>query len=480
MSKIQFGPLHGLLVLLVLVSPCIGQRHYRELEFPKLRDIAVPEVEQVTLENGMRLFLLEDHELPLINLSARIRGGSIYEPPGKVGLAGITGTVMRSGGTTSRNGDQIDEELERIAASVETGIGEDSGFASMSVLKTDVRLGLTILADILRNPAFPEDKIQLAKIQQRSSISRRNDNAGGIARREFSKLIYGSDSVYARHTEYATVESIVRDDLIGFHKRFFHPNNVMLAIWGDFDTQEMIRRVEGAFKGWVKGRLEAAPAALVDYRFRKTVNLIRKEDINQTNVYMGHIGGIRNDPDYFALSLMNRILGSGFTSRLFKEVRSRQGLAYSVFGVYTADFDHLGVFFVGCQTKSETTVQAIRAMTEEIRKVTQSRVTDEELEVARQSYLNSFVFNFDSTREIVNRLMTYAYYGYPVDFLQKAKENVEKVSKEDILRVAKKHLHPDRMQILAVGRPQDFDEQLSVLGPVNEIDVTIPEPGSGP
>ena len=480
MSKIQFGPLHGLLVLLVLVSPCIGQRHYRELEFPKLRDIAVPEVEQVTLENGMRLFLLEDHELPLINLSARIRGGSIYEPPDKVGLAGITGTVMRSGGTTSRNGDQIDEELERIAASVETGIGEDSGFASMSVLKTDVRLGLTILADILRNPAFPEDKIQLAKIQQRSSISRRNDNAGGIARREFSKLIYGSHSVYARHTEYATVESIVRDDLIGFHKRFFHPNNVMLAIWGDFDTQEMIGRVEDAFKGWAKGRLEAAPAAPVDYRFRKTVNLIRKEDINQTNVYMGHIGGIRNDPDYFALSLMNRILGSGFTSRLFKEVRSRQGLAYSVFGVYTADFDHPGVFFVGCQTKSETTVQAIRAMTEEIRKVTQSRVTDEELEVARQSYLNSFVFNFDSTREIVNRLMTYAYYGYPVDFLQKAKENVEKVSKEDILRVAKRHLHPDRMQILAVGRPQDFDEQLSVLGPVNEIDVTIPEPGSGP
>ena len=171
---------------------------------------------------------------------------------------------------------------------------------------------------------------------------------------------------------------------------------------------------------------------------------------------------------------MNRILGSGFTSRLFREVRSRQGLAYSVFGYFSANYDHAGIFYVGCQTRSESTVQAIQAMKAEVVKMTQAEVTVEELELARESFLNAFVFNFDSRGEIVNRLMTYAYYGYPPDFLEKSKEGIEKVTQDDILRVAKKHLHPDQMQILTVGPAQDFEEALSALGPVNEIDITIP------
>jgi zinc protease len=450
--------------------------HYKELTYPKLGDIEIPKVERVTLANGMQLFLLEDHELPLIRISARIRTGSVYEPADKIGLASITGSVMRTGGTASKTGDEIDEQLEQIAASVETGIGLNSGSASMSVLKEDVDMGLSILADVLMNPAFREDKIQLAKILHRSSIARRNDNVLAIAGREFDKLIYGPDSVYARHTEYATIDSISRDDLVAFHKKFFCPNNMMLAVWGDFDTNEMIKKIEEAFKGWETSDIQLPAVPEVQYEFRPTVNVIRKDDVNQSNIYLGHIGGLMNDPDYFALILMNRVLGSGFTSRLFKNIRSREGLAYSVFGNYSANFDYPGVFYVGCQTKSESTVYAIRAMAEEVRKMTESEVTDEELALARESYLNSFVFNFDTKGEIVNRLMTYEYFGYPADFLQKTKQNVEKVSKADVLRVAREHLKPDKMQILAVGRPQDFDEPLSVLGPLREIDITIPVP----
>jgi predicted Zn-dependent peptidase len=422
------------------------------------------------------LFLLEDHELPLISVSARIRVGSIYEPPDKIGLAAITGSVMRTGGTVSRTGDEIDEQLESIAASVETSIGLNSGSAFVSALERDIDVGLDILADVLMNPAFSKDKIMLAKIQHRSSIARRNDNVGSIAAREFRKLIYGNDSVYARHTEYATIDNISRDDLVAFHKKFFGPNNMMLGIWGDFDTDEMIRKIEKVFEGWKKVNVELPKVPKVNYKFPQTVNMIPKYDINQSNIYLGHIGGLRNNPDYFALILMNRILGSGFTSRLFKNVRSREGLAYSVFGSYSANYDFPGLFYVGCQTKSEATIKAIRAMTEEVRKMTESQVTDEELALARDSYLNSFVFNFDTKGEIVSRLMTYAYFGYPQDFLQKTKESLEKVTKEDILRVAKKYLRPDDVQILAVGRPQDFDEPLSVLGSVREVDITIPTP----
>ena len=449
---------------------------YKQLKYAKLGQIEIPQVRRVTLANGMQVFLLEDHELPLVSLSALIRTGSVYEPADKIGLAAVTGTVMRTGGTTSKTGDQIDEQLEQIAASVETGIGPNVGGASMSVLKEDVDTGLSILADVLMNPAFAEDKIELAKITHRSSIARRNDFPFSIAFREYTKLIYGPESVYARHTEYATIDNITRDDLIAFHKRFFHPNNTTLAVWGDFDTEQMIKKIEQAFKAWQKADVTPAAVPQVKYEFRPTVNVIQKQDMNQSCICLGHIGGMMNDPDYFALVVMNEILGGSFTSRLFKNVRSRMGLAYAVFGVYSADYDHPGVFYVGCQTKSKSTAQATRVMSEEVRKITEAEVTDEELALAKEGYLNSFVFNFDSKAEIVRRLMIYQYFGYPEDFLQKTKENVEKVTKADVLRVARKHLQPDKMQILAVGRPQDFDEPLSVFGQVREIDITIPSP----
>ena len=460
--------------LCFFTTATVAQKNYKDLVYPELSNLEVPQIKQVTLSSGMKVFLLEDHELPLIRISGRIRSGSIYESSDKVGLASIVGDVMRTGGTLTRTGDEIDEELEHIAASVETSIGLDSGFASMSVLKEDLDIGLSVLADILMNPSFPEDKIELAKIEQRSAISRRNDNVHSIAFREFKKLIYGPESVYARYPEYGTVDGIIRQDLVEFHGEFFHPNNVMLAVSGDFDTSFMIKKIEEVFREWKPQEIQFPEISVVDYQFRQTVSVVQKDDTNQTNIYMGHIGGLMNDPDYFPLVLMNRVLGIGFTSRLFREVRSRQGLAYSVFGTFSAEFDHPGLFYVGCQTKSETTVRAIRAMIEQIWKMTQDEIKDEELEGARESYLNSFIFKFDSKREIANRLMTYAYYGYPLEFLQMTKEKIKKVTKADILRVARKHLKPDYLQILAVGRTQDFDQSLSTLGIVKEIDVTIP------
>jgi zinc protease len=247
---------------------------------------------------------------------------------------------------------------------------------------------------------------------------------------------------------------------------------MMLAVWGDFDTDGMIATLQKVFGDWKKADTEIPAVPEVKYEYRPTVNLVRKDDINQACIQLGHIGGLRNDPDYFTLVVMNMAL----SDRVFKNVRSREGLAYSAGGYYGANFDHPGVFLVSCQTKSEATVYATRAMMAEVRKITESEITDEELALAKEGFLNSFVFNFESKGEIVNRLMTYEYFGYPADFLQKTKTNVEKVTKADVLRVARKHLRPDKLQILAVGRPDDFDEPLSVLGPVNEIDITIPTP----
>ncbi len=449
---------------------------YRQLKYPELREIEVPEVKRVTLANGMQLLLLEDHELPLISLSARIRTGSIYEPAEKVGLADITGEVMRTGGTANMTGDEIDEALEAMAASVETGIATDFGWASLSVLKEDVDKTLSILADILMKPAFAPDKIELSKIQHRAAIARRNDSPGQIASREFAKLIYGPESPYARQTEYATIDAITRDDLVAFHGRFFAPGATMVAVWGDFETDVMVEKLEKVFKGWQKDKPSLPPWPEVRYKYLSTVNVVPRPDLNQSSILLGHIGGQMRDPDYFALIVMNQILGGGFTGRLFKNVRSRQGLAYSVFGTYGTDYVNPGAFSAGCQTESESTIHAIEAIVAEIEKLRQEEVTDEELAIAKDSFLNSFVFNFDSEGEIVTRLLTYEYYDYPADFLFSTRRRVEQVTKADVLRVAGKHLHPDQVQVLVVGNPQEFDKPLSTLGEVKTIDITIPAP----
>ena len=465
------------IIIAAISTPVRAQKHYKALVYPQINDIQAPKPERVTLKNGMILYLVEDHRLPMISLQARIGVGAVNEPADKIGLAGITGAVMRSGGTATMGGDEIDEALESIGASIETGIGNASGSASMSVLKDNIDTGLSMLVGILMNPAFPEDKIELQKVQERSSITRRNDDATDMGFRAFRKLIYDAESVFARHTEFATLDAITRDDLVAFHKAYYHPDNVMIGIWGDFDAKEMRKKIETVFQSWEKTNFKRPKTPEVDYTFDKSVNFIRKEDINQSTVVLGHIGGLRNNPDYFALQVMNDILSSGFTGRLMRNVRSDQGLAYSVFGQYSANYDYPGIFYVGCMTKSETTVQAIRSMLHEVERMKQESVTDEELALAKESFLNSFVFNFDTKGEVINRQMTYAYYDYPRDFLEKTKDGIEKVTKEDVQRVAQTYLRPDQVRMLIVGNDKDFDEALDVLGEVNEIDVTISMPG---
>ncbi|HOK46097.1 MAG TPA: pitrilysin family protein, partial [Bryobacteraceae bacterium] len=449
--------------------------------FPPMNKITVPEPVRFQLPNGMTVFLVEDHELPMISVSALVRTGSRWEPADKVGLASITGTVMRTGGTASRPGDQLDEELDRLGAIVETGIGQDSGGATVSVLKEDIDTGLTILADILQNPAFPEDKITLAKIRMRESVARRNDDPGEIASREFRRILFGKDSPYARVPEYATIDSITRDDLVAFHRQFFQPENVILGVWGDFDAAEMRAKIENTLGKWARGGRPQPPVPDIDpaARNRAGIYAINKDDVNQSRVLMGFIGGKRNDPDYYALTVANTILGGGFSSRLMNHVRADQGLAYSVGSSWAAGWDRPGYFVASGATKSETTVKIINAIKAEIQKLAED-VTDDELARAKDAILKGFAFEFDSTGEIVRRLMTYEYFGYPSDYLQRYRDNIEKVTKADVLRVAKQYLKTDNLAILVLGREKDFDQPLTALGEVTPIDISIPAPAQTP
>lgn len=439
--------------------------------FPTLNPIKMPKVETVKLKNGLKLFLVEDHEYPTIDMRAMVHVGSVFEPATKIGLASITGQVLRTGGTSSMTGDEIDKELETLAASVSTSIGEASGYIGVSVLKEDIDRALEILADILMNPAFAEDKIRLAQIQERTAIARRNDDIGQISNREFYKIIFGKDSPYARQSEYANIAAITRDDIVGFYEKYFHPNNILMAAWGDFDSKDMAAKIKKALGKWEAAKVDVPPMPKVDYEFKPTVNLVHKKDVNQSNILLGHIGGLMSNPDYPALSVMNSILSF---DRMFKKIRTDEGLAYSVWGSYGAYYLAPGVFSCGAQTKSESTVYAIGLMIKELERMIEEEVTDEELAKAKDQYLNSFVFNFSSRAQIVNRMMTYEFFGYPLDFMDRVKKGVEKVSKKDVLRVARKYMHPDKVQILVVGKEEDFDKPLSTLGEVNVIDIKIP------
>ncbi len=224
--------------------------NYKDLKYPPLGQVKVPEPTEVTLSNGMRVFLLEDHELPLISGSATIRTGNLFDPPGKIGVADLTAAVMRSGGTSAKTGDQLDVELENIAASVESSMGETSASVSFSALKETADTALGIFKDVLSEPGFRQDKIDLALSQVRSGISRRNDDADAIPDRELLRIVYGRDTPYGWQIEYSDLAAIHRDDLLAFYRRYYFPKNIMLAVYGDFNTAEMKDKLEKLFGGW--------------------------------------------------------------------------------------------------------------------------------------------------------------------------------------------------------------------------------------
>jgi zinc protease len=442
-------------------------------QFSKLNQIKMPEVKQFTLKNGLKLFLVEDKSLPTIDMRGMIYSGSVYEPLEKAGLAAITGEVLRSGGTEKLNGDQIDRELETMAASIETGINDESGYIKVSLLRENLDRVLTLTADILRRPVFAQEKIDLAKISQRTVISRRNDDIAAITNREFNKLIYGSQSPFSRQSEYATIDVISRDDIVSFYKTYFHPNRMLLAVWGDFNAKQMVKKIEALLGDWPAISTTKPELPSVNYQFASTVNHIQKTDVNQSNIMLGHIGGRLDSPDFPSLIIMNRILSF---DRMFKTVRTNEGLAYSVWGDFGAGFRTPGVFSAGAQTKSESTVKAITLMLKEIKRISQEEVSDEELNRAKDQYLNSYVFLFQSKAQVINRMLTYAFYGYPLDFAQLLFKKIESVSKADILQAAQKNLKPEQLQLLVVGKQEDFDQPLSIFGAVNTIDITIPVP----
>ena len=450
---------------------------YKELKYPPLPPLQVPKPVEFTLSNGIKVFLLEDHELPLVSGGVLIRTGNLFDPADKHGVAQLTGEVLRSGGTKAKTGDQMDEELENMAASVESQIGESSGSLSFNCLKENTGQVLQVFKDFLTTAEFREDKVELAKTQLRSEISRRNDDAGGIAEREFSDIIYGRNTPYGWRIEYADVDAIHRQDLVDFYHRYYFPANIILEVYGDFSANDMKAKLEQLLGDWKYTQPQVPAFPKVEAKPSPGVFLAAKTDVTQTFFNIGELGGEYRDKDYPALEVAAQILGGGFSSRLLRRIRTELGWAYNIGSSWDANYDHPGVFRISGSTQSVHTVDTLKTIREELEKFRSAAVTDEELKTAKDTVLNGFVFHFDRPSKTLNRLVLYEYFGYPRDFLFQYQKAIEAVTKADILRVAQKYFKLSDLTYVAAGNPKDFGTPLTALGmPIHNIDLTIPEP----
>lgn len=455
-------------------------QHYDELEFPPLRAVEIPDYERYELPNGLVVYLMEDHELPLVSGSATFHTGSRFEPADKVGLASITGDAMRLGGTQTLSPDDLNQELEQRAASIETGIDSDSGSASFNALTEDLDEVFAIFADVVQQPAFAQDRIDLLKRQYMGSIARRNDDPDDITSREFRKLVYGANSPYARTAEYATLNAITRQDVLDFYLASVRPDRTILGIVGDFDREQMKRLIAERFGRWQATGSPLNVAELPPVEQAQTgVFKVEQPQLTQSYIQLGHLGGQLNYPDHAALAVMNEVL-NGFSGRLFNQVRSRQGLAYVVYAFWSPRYDYPGMFIGGGQTRSEATVPFIQSVKTEINQIRTEPVSDDELARAKDSVLNSFVFNFQSPDQALSRLIRYEYYDYPADFIFQFQEGVKAATAEAVLAAAQARLQPDDLVILVVGSEEDIQPALTSLPngqEVTAIDITIPQPG---
>lgn len=447
----------------------VAKTNPRNMTFPELR-FEIPQAERVVLECGMPVYLLRDPELPIINITAMVRTGSVYEPAAKSGLAGLTGSVMRSGGAGGLSPEKMDDELEFMASAVESGIGTDMGTVSLTSLTKNFSHTLRIFADVLLRPDFSEKRVDIARKHMIESLRRQNDDPKEIGDREVNKAIYTGHPLGVVPT-FASVQAITRQDLLDFHRRFFRVDNTILAVSGDFERAAMLKELNAVF-----GRHEkTAPLVLPDIPqpsqvFAPEVLYGRKE-VNQTVIRMGHLGITKDNPDIYAVRILDYILGGSFTSRLTMEVRTNQGLAYNVDSRFDVGRRFTGSFIAETETKAESTAKAIGLMKAIIAGMTKELVSDQELKSAQEYIINSFMFGFTSPASIVTQRARLEYYGYPADYLEKYRTNIIRVTKEDVLNAARKYLKPEAFKLVVVGDTTKFDKPLATFGAVRELDL---------
>ncbi|MDZ4754721.1 MAG: pitrilysin family protein [Phycisphaerae bacterium] len=403
-----------------------------------------------TLKDGTPVYMAPSKEFPLVTISMSFKGGSYLDPADSPGLASMTGSLMRSGGTTSLKPADLDEELDFLATRVGVQVRDTMSSATLNTLTSNLETSMDLFFDVVRNPGFDQGRLDVQKGEAIESMKQRNDSADSIIDREWSSMLYGSDHHEARQPTQASIEAITQDSLRAMHAKIFHPGNAIIAVSGDFDPSNMMARLDKAFEGWQRGSPNQDPPAPT-VQVTPGVYHVAK-DIPQGKVFIGLRGIKRDDPDFFPMLMMNDILGGGgFTSRIMQSVRSNEGLAYSAGSRSNANPWYPGEFRALFQSKNATVALALKLIDDEFHRIRRESVTEAELETAKNSFVETFPQNFASKEAMLGIFVSDEMTRRPDGYWQTFREKVMAVKPEDIQRVANKYLDPKKMAVMVVG-----------------------------
>ncbi len=466
--------IYFLLVIVVLAgcvhSPANQAVHPDDLQFETLK-FSFPPVVKEQMANGMKLYLREDHELPLVELTMLIEGGSIFDSIAKTGLSQFFAAVMETGGAGELDAAALEAELEAMAAVLTVSSSSYGYSIDLSLNREDLQRGFEILSALVQAPRFDTERMELVRNQMLESIRRKNDDPGSIAGRILGGAV-NPNHPFGTFPTVDAVEKFNRDDLEQLHRLYFTPQNCWLAVSGDVDKGEIVTLIERQFADWqttttsqrIFPRLPAVATGKI---------LLADKKVPQTTILMGHQGISKNNPDVPALRVANYILGGGgFNSRLMREIRSNRGLAYSAYSYFQVGRELPELFIASTETKTASTVQVVTLMQQLIEQIRNQSVSVAELELAKKSLINSFVFAFADTHSVVSRKMRLDYYVYPHDYLENYRQLIQAVTIADVQRVAQKYLHPNKLQIVLVGDSQQYRDAILKLGlPVQEVEL---------
>jgi len=436
------------------------------LKYPPLQ-FQLPKVDRKILPNGISLYLAEDHELPLVKITALIKVGNADDPLGKEGLAELTGQVLLTGGTQLLTGDEIDEALAFMAADIRCNVTLEYTLLTLSVLKKDLDRALEIFARILKNPVFEQGKFQVAKALKVEELRRISDNPDDLAFRQYRELLYQGDP-RGRLSTFTSLDSIDRPDLATFHEAHFSPENVMLAVSGDVTGDEALAKLNRCLGDWRHGTGGRNPLPPPVGGQKSSLSLIPK-DTPQSIIIYGLLGPGINSPDFYPFTILDFILGSGgFQSRIFQEIRTNRGLAYSSGSFYQGRKDY-GVFEAYAFTKAGSTTQTLHVINDIIQQVQIQKISQREMQRAKNAIKNNFIFTFKTADDVAFQQLMTEYRELPRNFLETYDEKIDAVKADDLKRVALKYFPKQKVVILVVGPEKDFDAPLSKFGTVIRI-----------
>jgi len=431
--------------------------HPDQLKFKELKyEPPQPEDYRHTLKCGATAYVAENPEVPTFDLTILIRTGSMYEPMEKAGLANMTGYLMRNGGVEGMTVKELDERLAYLAGEISVDIGGSRGTASLFCLSKDIDEGLELLSKVLRYPVFDSEALDRYRTDLLSEMEQRNASTSDIEAREWQFLMYGDHpcTIPYRRTE-ESVNSITREDMIAFHRKYFFPQNFILAVSGDFKTEEILTKLDNMLSGWSDQELSLPEIPDQILGPKPGVYMIKKEDVNQSRIRVGHMGVKRDIPDEYALVVMNDILGGrSFTSRIKRRVRSDEGLSYSTGNNFERPVLYPGTFEAWLQTKHATGAFGARLIVDEIKGIRTEKCEAEIVENAKASFISNLVNPFSSRNRIVNTFAEDHYTGRPDNYWKDYSKNIGAITPDDILAAAQKYLHPDKLVFLVVGDPE--------------------------